>query len=206
MRCVYSSVNTWDGVVTPVWVVKLDIQVGAKTTSEQQQSDARDGLKQPGFLPDLILISVGCFGEIQIFCIFKADIKACFYLSHFLCPCPSLYLSSSRTHNQKILQCALISHCNMAAHSKKPYTRSTPERHLYFPMPVAACDEIVIRTCMSVLGKWRPACRNWSAVYLGFEPTVLRDALSLLLNVTEQYQLRYWHLMLTLKSQAELMR
>lgn len=145
--------------VTPVRVVKLDIQVGAKPTSEQQRSDARDGLKQPGFLSDLILISVGCFGNIQIFCIFKTDVKACFYLSHFLCdgksgrPCPPLCLSSSRTNNQKILQCALIRHCNMAAHSKKPYTRSTPERHLYFPMPVAACDEIVIRTCMSVLGK-----------------------------------------------------
>lgn len=71
--------------VTPVSVVKHDTKVGAKPTSKQQQSDARDRLKEPGFLPDLIHISVRCFGKVQIFCIFKTDIKAFFYLSHFLC-------------------------------------------------------------------------------------------------------------------------
>jgi hypothetical protein len=44
-------------------------------------------LKYPGFLPDSIHISKGCFCNIQIFCIFKTtllQIRGLFYLSHLL--------------------------------------------------------------------------------------------------------------------------
>lgn len=179
--------------VTPVWVVEHDTKVGTKPTSEQQQSDASDGLEQPGFLPDLIPISVGCFGKVQIFYRFNTDIMAFFYLSHFLCdglsghPCPSLCLSSSRTNNQKILQCALIGYWNMTVHSKKPYTSSTLGRHLYFPMPVAAHDEIVIR---KVKPSMQELISSVSGIWTNSFERCSFSLLLCILNVTGQYQFR----------------